>query len=159
MFWHRAYTSKMQASLSERAIVKWAWLPYSIALKKSKTRFLRYTGYLNSIKNFGIWKIRLESIDIYIYKVGTISLSPQGGAFTRALKSENSLSPPTPVGGGAVDTNDWCIICAHTIAWQQPFLNETAEGFQDFQDSRFIYFVNKGDRPKIHNIVFQQNYK
>ena len=39
----------------------------------------------------------------------TISLSPQGGAYTRALKSEKSLSLPIPVGGGAVDTNDWCI--------------------------------------------------
>ena len=28
---------------------------------------------------------------------------------TRALKSEKSLSPPIPVGGGTVDTNDWCI--------------------------------------------------
>ena len=42
-------------------------------------------------------------------RVVTISLSLQGGAYTRALKSENSLSPPIPVGGGAVDTNDWCI--------------------------------------------------
>ena len=40
----------------------------------------------------------------------TICLSPQGGAYTRALKSEKSLSLPIPVGGGAVDTNDWCII-------------------------------------------------
>ena len=42
-------------------------------------------------------------------RVGTISLSPQGGAYTRARESENSLSPPIPVGGGAVDTIDWCI--------------------------------------------------
>ena len=42
--------------------------------------------------------------------VATISLSPQDGAYTRALKSEKSLSPPIPVGGEAVDTNDWCII-------------------------------------------------
>ena len=34
----------------------------------------------------------------------------QGLRYTRALKSEKSLSPPIPVGGGAVDTNDWCII-------------------------------------------------
>ena len=42
-------------------------------------------------------------------RVVTISLSPHGGAYTRALKSKKSLSPPIPVGGGAVDTNDWCI--------------------------------------------------
>ena len=30
----------------------------------------------------------------------TISLSPQGRAYTRALKSEKSLSPPNRVGGG-----------------------------------------------------------
>ena len=38
-----------------------------------------------------------------------IGLSQEGGVYTRALKSEGSLSPPIPVGGGAVDTNDWCI--------------------------------------------------
>ena len=43
-------------------------------------------------------------------RVVTISLSPQGWAYTRALKSEKSLSLPIPVGGGAVDTNDWYII-------------------------------------------------
>ena len=32
--------------------------------------------------------------------VVTISWSPQGGAYTMALKSEKSLSPPIPVGGG-----------------------------------------------------------
>ena len=32
--------------------------------------------------------------------VVTISWSPQGGAYARALKSEKSLSPPIPVGGG-----------------------------------------------------------
>ena len=42
-------------------------------------------------------------------RVVTISLSLQGMAYTRALKSEKSLSPPIPVGWGAVDTNDWCI--------------------------------------------------
>ena len=30
-------------------------------------------------------------------------------AYKRALESENPLSPPIPIGGGAVDTNDWCI--------------------------------------------------
>ena len=45
-------------------------------------------------------------------RVVTISFSPQGGAYTRALKSEESLSPPIPIGAGAVDTNDWCIISA-----------------------------------------------
>ena len=38
-----------------------------------------------------------------------IGLSQQGGVYTRALKSEGSLSPPVPVSGAAVDTNDWCI--------------------------------------------------
>ena len=33
-------------------------------------------------------------------RVVTISLSPQGRAYTRALKSEKSLSPPIPVGRG-----------------------------------------------------------
>ena len=42
-------------------------------------------------------------------RVVTISLSPLDGAYIRALKNEGSLSPPIPVGGGAVDTNDWCI--------------------------------------------------
>ena len=38
------------------------------------------------------------------------SAYPQrGGAYTRALKSEVTI-PAIPVGGGAVDTNDWCII-------------------------------------------------
>ena len=44
-------------------------------------------------------------------RVVTISLFPLGGAYTRALKNEKSLSLPIPVGGGAVDTNDWCINC------------------------------------------------
>ena len=43
-------------------------------------------------------------------RVVTISLSPQGRAYTRALKNEKSLSPPILVGGEAVDTNDWCIM-------------------------------------------------
>ena len=43
-------------------------------------------------------------------RVPTISLSPQGGAYLRALKSEGSLSPPIHAGGGVVDTNDLCII-------------------------------------------------
>ena len=42
-------------------------------------------------------------------RVVTNNLSPQGRAYTRALKIEGSLSPPIPVGGGAVDTNDWFI--------------------------------------------------
>ena len=33
-------------------------------------------------------------------KSGAKSLYPQGRAYTRALKSEKSLSPPIPVGGG-----------------------------------------------------------
>ena len=44
----------------------------------------------------------------------TISRSPQCWAFSRALIDEKSLSPLFPVdgvgGGGAVVTNDWCII-------------------------------------------------
>ena len=32
-------------------------------------------------------------------RVVTIGWSPQGGAYTGALKSEKSLSPPIPVGG------------------------------------------------------------
>ena len=43
-------------------------------------------------------------------RVVIITLSPQGGAYTRALKVEKSLSSPIPVGGGVVDTNDWCIM-------------------------------------------------
>ena len=42
-------------------------------------------------------------------RVVTISLSPKGGAYIRALISEGSLSSPILVGGGAVDTNVWCI--------------------------------------------------
>ena len=46
-------------------------------------------------------------------QVLTSSLSPGGGAHSRALKAEKSLSLPFPAGGGggAVVTNDWCIIC------------------------------------------------
>ena len=43
-------------------------------------------------------------------KALTSSLPPWGGAHSRALKAEKSRSPPFPVGGGAVVTNDWCII-------------------------------------------------
>ena len=46
-----------------------------------------------------------------------LSLSPQGGAYTRALKSEKLLSPPIPVGGGSVDTNYWCINEWQNHAW------------------------------------------
>ena len=45
-------------------------------------------------------------------KVLTSSLPPGCGAYSRALKAEMSYSPPFPVGGGAVVTNDWCIIAA-----------------------------------------------
>ena len=44
-------------------------------------------------------------------KVLTSSSPPGGGAYSRALKAEKSLSPPFPVGGGAVVTNDLCITC------------------------------------------------
>ena len=40
----------------------------------------------------------------------TSSLPPGGGAHSRALKAEKSKSPPFPVGGGPVVTNDWCVI-------------------------------------------------
>ena len=36
----------------------------------------------------------------------SLCLQGGGGAYTRALKGAKSLSPPIPVGGGAVDTND-----------------------------------------------------
>ena len=39
----------------------------------------------------------------------TSSLSPGGGVYSKALKTEKSQSPPFPVGGGALVTNDWCI--------------------------------------------------
>ena len=52
-------------------------------------------------------------------RVVTISLSPQGMAYTRALKSEKSLSTSIPVGGGAVDTNDWCITITDDLDWGQ----------------------------------------
>ena len=43
----------------------------------------------------------------------TFHLSPQGSGFSRDLILRKSLSPPIPIGGGwgggAVDTNDWCI--------------------------------------------------
>ena len=40
-------------------------------------------------------------------------------AYTRALKNEKSLSPPIPVGEGALDTNDWCIIFVLEIILEQ----------------------------------------
>ena len=40
----------------------------------------------------------------------TLSRSPQCRAFSRAVMDEKPLSPLFPVGGGAVVTNDWCII-------------------------------------------------
>ena len=39
----------------------------------------------------------------------TSSLFPGGGVYSTALKTEKSQSPPFPVGGGALVTNDWCI--------------------------------------------------
>ena len=41
-------------------------------------------------------------------KVLTSSLPHGGGVYSIALKDEKSSSPPFPVGGGAVVTNDWC---------------------------------------------------
>ena len=40
----------------------------------------------------------------------TLSRSLQCRAFSKALMDEKSLSPLFPKGGGAVVTNDWCII-------------------------------------------------
>ena len=48
-------------------------------------------------------------------KVLTSSLSPGGGAHSSALKAEKSQSLPVPVGGGALVTNDWCIIFDHSL--------------------------------------------
>ena len=42
--------------------------------------------------------------------VFTSHMSPQCGNYSRALFCKKLLSPPIPVGGGAVVTNDWCII-------------------------------------------------
>ena len=45
-------------------------------------------------------------------KALTSSLSPGGGAYSRAPKAEKLQSPRFPVGGEgkrAVVTNDWCI--------------------------------------------------
>ena len=52
-------------------------------------------------------------------KVLTSSLPPGvgGGAYSRALKAKKSLSPPFPVGGGAVVTNDWCISCTFSFSF------------------------------------------
>ena len=52
-------------------------------------------------------------------RIVTISLSPQGGAYTRALKSEKSLSPPIPIGGQPLDTNDWCIMRTTIIIFRK----------------------------------------
>ena len=40
-----------------------------------------------------------------------------GGAHSRALKAEKLLSPPFPVGGGAVLTNDWCMCFSKNLIW------------------------------------------
>ena len=42
--------------------------------------------------------------------VFTSSLSPGDWVYSRALKIEQSQSPPFPVGWGAMVTNDSCII-------------------------------------------------
>ena len=41
----------------------------------------------------------------------TTNLTPQGRAFTGALKIEKLKTPLFPGPRGARDTNDWCIIC------------------------------------------------
>ena len=43
--------------------------------------------------------------------VFTSNMSPQCGGYSRALFCKKLLSPPIPVGGEAVVTNDWCIKC------------------------------------------------
>ena len=46
----------------------------------------------------------------------TFNRATQCRAFSRALMDEKSLSPPFPVGGGgAVVTNDWCIMCPRDV--------------------------------------------
>ena len=60
-------------------------------------------GTLNPVR-FSVAYGKAES------RVVTISLSPQGRAYIRALKSEKSLFPLISVCGGTVDTHDWCII-------------------------------------------------
>ena len=50
-------------------------------------------------------KSQIKSLSYLIFRVVTISFSPQG----RTLKSERSLSTPIPVGGVVVDTNYWSI--------------------------------------------------
>ena len=42
-------------------------------------------------------------------KVLTSSLPPGGGAHSRALKLKSHNPCPSPLSGGAVVTNDWCM--------------------------------------------------
>ena len=51
-------------------------------------------------------------MEFTLIKSRTMSLSRswQCRAFSRAVMDEKSLPPLFPVGGGAVVTNDWCII-------------------------------------------------
>ena len=87
-----------------------------------------------------------------VSRVVTNSLSPQGRAYTRALKSEGSLSPPIPVGGGAVDTNDGCIrpiylthICLlDSLDLDQAIMLSSLIRVQTFSLERFALWFHKG---------------
>ena len=46
-------------------------------------------------------------------KVLISKLPPGGGAHSRALKLKSHNPRPSPVGGGALVTNDWCIKQEH----------------------------------------------
>ena len=47
---------------------------------------------------------------LFLMHQSFVSTAPQPrGIAGLSLKSEKSLSPLIPVGGGAVDRNDWCI--------------------------------------------------
>ena len=47
----------------------------------------------------------------------TANLTPQGRAFTGALKLKNYKLFPSPRGAG--DTNDWCIIVSQKPSWEK----------------------------------------
>ena len=78
---------------------------------------------------FSIVKGRAKSI------VLTSSLSPGGGVYSRALKTEKSQSPPFPVGGGAVVTNDWC------INYLNKDIKQTSTNYVLCKKNTFSYFV------------------
>ena len=73
--------------------------------------FLIVSAVPGQCGSYNIWTLTLLGFSVAQgwtkRRVVTISLPPEGGAYTRALESENHY--PRSVGGGAVDTNDWCI--------------------------------------------------